>query len=67
MKLPTILGPLRSFGNMELAVKFAGSADFDRYEKLKTFAKVINKIETSFFVPIKGEFKDQVFYLLCSR
>ncbi len=63
MQLPTIIGPLKSFNNLNLNVNFASSADLDRYESLRVFAKVANKLNTSFFTHIKGEFKDEV--LIC--
>ncbi len=60
MQLPSIVGAMKSFKNLNLDVNFASSAELDRYESMKVFAKVTNKIGTYFFTPIKGEFRDDV-------
>lgn len=54
LQLQNILGPLKSFRNINLSLNFASASQMDKYEKLRNFGKVVNKIETFFFTPIKG-------------
>lgn len=60
MQLLSVLGPLKGFNYLNLALKFASAEEMDKYEKLRVFGKVVNKIQTGFIAAIKGEITDEV-------
>ena len=64
LQMQQVIGPLKGFKNLNLSIKFASASEMDKYEKLCVLWKVDRKIETNFFTPIKGEFNDEVSFLV---
>jgi hypothetical protein len=60
LQLINVLGPLKGFNHLNLSLNFASASEMDKYEKLRVFGKVVNKIQTGLISVIKGEITDEV-------